>query len=365
MITNKIMFSTIRVKWSFYFFFLLFALSLLFSGCQKESEEIEPPPIDKIIAPNSAVDKLIRSIALHDGSFDNIIDFSSCTSVVLPVTVLANGHEIRIGSKDEFKLVERILDEFSNDDDKVAIVFPINVITANHETLKVNNGEELKNIIKACKEGGSDDDIECIDFKYPLIFLVYNSANQVASAVTIDDDRQLLIFLNGLDTHDLVGFKFPVILVTRDGQEVIVTNNKQMEDSIENASKNCDEDDDNDFDDDDVDDTALITVLTTGTWKIAYFFDKIDETPSFKNLIFTFNLDGTAVVTTPTSTGSGIWKSYSDSGLLEIEFDFGQEPPFDAIRNDWELVTFSNTEIRLKNSSGGSGSNSILVFEKE
>lgn len=345
--------------------FLLFTvLSFLFSGCQEESEEITPPPPDKVIVPNSKVANLIQQIALNDGSSDNILDNSSCTSLVLPVTVVVNGQEIQINTEDDFKLVERILDEVENDEDTLIIIFPFTVILADHSRLTVNNEEELEDIIEQCTEGGDDDDIECIDFKYPLTFSVYDSNNQVSGVTTINNDQELFEFFDDLDNSQLVAFKFPITVVLSSGEELIINDNSELEDSIENARDNCDEDDDNDHNDDDADDTALIAVLIDGGWEITYFFDEADETSAFENFIFTFNADGTALATDGVSSVNGTWESYGDDGILELEFDFGEETPFEDIHEDWELVEFSNYIIKLRDVSGEDGSVSTLVFEK-
>lgn len=185
--------------------FVLFTVLLfIFSGCQEELEEITPPPSDKVLVPNSAVSNYIQSIALHDGSPDNILDNASCISLVLPLTVVVNGQEIEIDSSDDFIEVENILDEFENDDDSLRIIFPASVKLADHTELIINNSDELEDIGDECTEGGSDEDIECIDFQYPLTFSVYDSQNQLSSVVAIDNDEELFKFLDTIEEADLV-----------------------------------------------------------------------------------------------------------------------------------------------------------------
>ena len=364
MMKNKNIHSKIR-HYSILCPFLLFtAFSFLFSACQEESEEITPPPTDKVILPNSVIATLIQHIALNDGSSDNILDNSSCTSLVLPVTVVVNGHEIHISSEDDFKLVERILDEVENDDDTLTIIFPVTVILSDYSRLIVTNEEQLEDITEQCIEGGVDDDIECIDFKYPLIFSVYDSNNQVSSLVTVNNDQELFEFFDGLSNDHLISFKFPVTVVLSSGEEVTLNDNNELKDSIENTSGDCDEDDDNDHNDDDADNTALIAVLIAGEWEITYFFNETDKTDAFENFVFSFHKDGTALAANGVSSINGTWKSYGDDGFLELEFDFGEETPFDDIQEDWELVEFSNSFIKLKDVNGGDGSVNTLVFEK-
>jgi hypothetical protein len=364
MIKNKTMYSKIRY-YSILFLFLLFtALLFIFTGCQEESEEITPPPSDKVIMPNSVVANYIRRISVHDGSSDNIVDNSSCITALLPVTVVVNGREIKIDSEDGFKTVERIFDEFENDNDTLAILFPVTVKLADHTEVIINNHGELEEIIEQCIEGGNDDDIECLDFQYPLTFSVYHSANQLSDVITINDDQELYEFFDTLEESELVSFKFPVTVILPEGEEIRVNNNDQLEDIIEDTMDDCDEDDDNDYSDDDVDDTALISVLTDGVWEITYFFDDTDETAAFAGFMFTFNADGAALATDGASSVNGTWKSYGDDGLLELEFNFGEEVPFDYIQEDFEVHEFNASVISLKEYNAESEPVTALVFEK-
>lgn len=365
MIKTKTIYFKIRYYSILCLFLLFTALLFIFSGCQEESEEITPPPSGKVIMPNSVVADLIQRIALNDGSSDNIIDNSSCTTLALPVTLVVNGQEIKIDSADDFETVERILDEFENDDDTLRIIFPVTVTISDYTELIINNDEEWEDISEQCTEGGQDDDIECVDFQYPLTFSVYDSDNQLSDVITLNDDQELYKFFDTLNEGDLVSFKFPVMVILSGGEEIPINNNDQLEDFIENAIDDCDEDDDIDHNDDDADDTGLIAVLTNGDWEIAYFFDGKDETGAFADFVFTFKADGTATATNGVSSANGTWKSYGDGGFLELDLDFRNEVPLDNIQEDWELIEFSDATIKLKDVSEVDGTVTTLNFKKK
>jgi hypothetical protein len=278
--------------------------------------------------------------------------------------VVVNGQEITLDLEDDFKIIERIFDEFENDNDTLAILFPVTVKLADHAEMIINNAEELEEIIEHCIEGGNDDDIECVDFRYPLTFTVYHSDNQLSDAITINDDQELHDFFDTLLAGDIVSFKFPVTVILPDGAEMTIHNNDELEDIVEEMANDCDEDDDNDYNDDDADDTALVSALTDGVWEITYFFDDTDETDAFAGFMFTFNADGTGLATDGGSSVNGTWKSYGDDGVLELEFDFGEETPFDYIQEDFEVDEFSASVIKLKEYSVESEPLTALVFEK-
>ena len=84
-------------------------LSVLFLGaCQEDVVIITNPENENAIGTTSPLADLVRNTAMNDGSFDNILDNSSCTSIALPVSVIANQIEITINTVEDYKLVERV-----------------------------------------------------------------------------------------------------------------------------------------------------------------------------------------------------------------------------------------------------------------
>lgn len=346
-------------------FTLSLIVAVFFLGsCQEEVIEITEPQNDTTINSKSPVADLVRKTSLKDGSIDNILDESSCSSVVLPVTVIANGVEVVINSEDDYKLVERIFDESDTDDDVLEFIFPITVILADYTKVTVNNDDELEDLIEDCIEGGSDDDIECLDFVYPLDIAVYDGANQLLDVIVVNNDEELHDLFESLEDNELISFEFPLTLVLIDGTAVTVNNNSELEDLIEDASDDCDEDDDNDYSDDDIDDTELIAILLEGEWVITYFFDEVDETAEFNGFTFVFFEDGSAAATKDGFETEGHWETYGDDGSLEIDLNFGSESPLDELEEDWEVVSYSGTRLELKDDNED-GTTDTLVFEKQ
>ena len=241
------------------------AVSMLFFGaCQEDVVIITNPENENAIGTTSPLADLVRNTAMNDGSYDNILDNSSCTSIVLPVSVIANQIEITINTVEDYKLVERVFDESSTDVDVLVFVFPITVIMADFSEVTASNKEELEDLIEDCVEGGDDIDIECLDFTYPITVSVYDSANQVSDVVTLNNDEDLFKFFEALDENELVSFDFPLIVYLSDSTEVTIENNNELEEIIEEVAEECDEDDDKDYNDDDIDDSVLIDVLLNG-----------------------------------------------------------------------------------------------------
>lgn len=344
-------------------FVLLHVLLLLFSSCQEESEEIVLPSSDKAILPGSLLGDYISRIALNDGSPDNIVDNASCTRLVFPVMVVVNGQEVEIASADDLSTVEGIIDESDNDQDDVRILFPVTVTLTDHTELVINNAEEFEDLADLCTEGGLDDDIECVDFKYPLTISVYDSDNQVSRVISINDDKELFTLFDNLEEGHIASFTFPVTAIVAGG-EMTFTDNHHMEDVIEDYMDDCDEDDDNDHNDDDADDSGLITTLLGGDWKITHYFATTDDTELFADFVITFLDDSTTLSSDGISSISGEWETNGDDGTLVLELELGEEEPFNTMPHKWDVVEFNSALIQLKHLNPEDGSEAAMTLEK-
>ncbi len=344
-------------------FVALLLAVLVLGSCQEEGDELIDPVNGETIAAGSNVAGLIERTALRDGSGDNILDGSSCTSIVLPVTVIANGLEVIVDSEDDFVTLERIFDELDDDEDILEFIFPVTVTLADHTEIVINDEDALEELIDECIEGGSDNDIECLDFVYPLTVNIFDTNSQVGETLTINDDKELYDLIDDLDEDDRLSFSFPITVVRYDGEQLQINSNDELERIIEDARDDCDEDDDNDFDEDDVDDTPLVNVLTDGEWEITLFFDEVDETTDFNGFIFTFNSDKTAIARRGDLEIQGSWSTSGDDGTLELDLDFGDGNPLEELDEDWELIEFDGTIIRLTEEEED-GTDEFLTFER-
>lgn len=338
-----------------------------FGGCQQEVTEIIDTP-EQVITAGSSVADLIQRTSMRDGSDDNIIDNSSCTALVLPITITVNGLEIILDSEEDFVTVEHIIDEFDDDDDVIEIYYPITVILADYTEILINNEDELEDLIDQCTEGGSDDDIECIDFVYPFTVSVFDSENQLSDVITLEDDKDLHDFFDGFDEDEIASINFPITVVLADGTEYSVYNNDELEDFLEDAVDACDEDDDNDHNDDDVDDSDLRSVLLDGEWQITEYYEDYgvgvtDQTYLFNGYVFSFNEDGSASASKNGQTQAGVWSTNGDDGTLELVLNFGLADPFEELEDDWDIIEFDGNMIVLEDLSGD-GTVEYLTFER-
>lgn len=340
---------------------LIFSFTASFFGCQEESQEVITPLPTDTISKESISGLSLNRISQRDGSDDNIIDGSSCTTIVFPFTVIVNGTSIEITSKEDYDLVEDIIDEFENDTDSVAIQFPVDVTLADHTTVKVNTQDELEDLLEDCVEDGLDDDIECVDIAYPITFSIYNDATQQASTVTIENDNELYQFLDDIEETDIVSLNYPVVLILFTGETITVENNQELEATIELYEDSCDEDDDNDYDDDDLDDTDLINTLKQNIWIVSvYDSSGVDKTDLFSSYEINFLNGDILIASDGVEEIEGEWETDGNDVFLELSTEFDTDGNLSLLNNDWLVESFNNEMIELTTEDSETAINVIL-----
>jgi hypothetical protein len=303
-----------------------FAL-LLFTSCQQELIDITEPTQEEALVASSELTSMISATSKMDGSEDNIIDKASCLSIKLPVKVVVNGIEIIINSREDYKLIKAIYDKYEDDIDNLDIIFPILIISSNHDEIEINNKEELENLVKDCRgEDEEDDDIECIDFQYPISFSVYNTQFQVANVVEINNDRELHYFIKRVRNSEVfASLNFPVTMVLADGSTKSVNNNAELAATIREAKDACNEDDNNDYHDTDFTKERLDALLKTCPWVVHEFQrNAASLSDSYREYVIIFKEDNVVKVRARGGdmlTGTWITRVTNHGALIKLEFD--------------------------------------------
>ncbi|EAR02080.1 hypothetical protein FB2170_02315 [Maribacter sp. HTCC2170] len=301
-------------------------MALTFTSCQDEFEKLpEDEAQEQAINASSSTAKLIEDTCSNDGSFDNIVDESSCFNINFPYTVNVNGVELTINSIENLDMIEEIFDALEDDEDVLDIIFPITITMADYAEVTINGIEDLRELAQDCKEGGDDDDIECIDFVYPITMYTFDLNNEETGNIIVESDKDLRRFFAGLDKDDLISMDFPVTLKLYDDTEMVVNSNAEMAAAIENAKELCDEDDDNDHNDDDFTQERLEEYLVECPWLIHEVKrDNQLQTDQYIDYVMNFTEDGAVkVVDREGNELNGTWSTRvaEHKVMLKMEFD--------------------------------------------
>ncbi len=227
------MFETNDLKmknWNLYFFV---GIATLLISCQEEEREFIDPNLDNTVPRNSQLAGLMKNVVTHDGSFDDIVDRGNCFSINLPYTILLNG--------DEF-VINEILDyqKFLGTD-VIEISFPVTITQSDHVEKVVENNTELEIFSNNCKT--DDEDIECIDFVYPMSISTFDSSSNQLKTIEIGHDSQMFNFMSDVSDNISVSINYPIKLVLHNGENVGAQHNSELLSKILDAAPACDEDD--------------------------------------------------------------------------------------------------------------------------
>ena len=331
-------------KYAMYVSLLTIALS--FTACQDEIEEINNGEEPTAITANSSTADLIQRTSSNDGSCDNIVDGTSCYEINFPYTVEVNGITLTIDSEEDIEQIEAIFDSVEDDENLLDIIFPVTITAGDFSEITINGFDELRSLAADCKEDGEDDDIECIDFVYPMTLFTFNVNLEQTSTVEVASDRELRLFFKDLGDDNLISFDFPVTLKLSDETTIVVESNEELAIAIENAKDDCDEDDDDDYNDDDFDQDELNEELIECVWFVTEFKrNDIDQTPQYVNYILNFKEDGTV------STGfngatvvEGTWTTTVGDDGAKLTMEFENSTDFNL---EWDVYDLGDDKIKL------------------
>ncbi|MBC3845598.1 hypothetical protein H8K90_04355 [Winogradskyella echinorum] len=326
-------------------------IGLTFTSCRKEEREFVQAPEDEILGPDSSISLLIQRTVSNDGSLDNIVDRANCFDILFPYSVNVNQQFLTINSFNDLETVECILDEDEDNTDTLDIVFPITIILSDFSEVNIASTSELNNYINNCNgENVYDDDIECIDFQYPIIASIFNTNNELIDTITINGDNELYEFLNDIDENDIVTIEFPITVILSDNSEIIINNLIELETAIENAEDACDEDDDYDYNDDDCDNCTITQVedllVSCTNWEVDKLKrNDIDYDDTYDGYVFNFFNNGTMSVNWNTTTVSGTWVASGSGNNLEVVINVPSLPLCNA---NWILHEVENCSAETK-----------------
>lgn len=294
----------------------LISISIILFSCRQGENIIDEGSETSVIKTDSEVATIVKKIATKDGSADNILDQANCLTVKLPVNVIANGVNLTIEKHEDLEFVEDLFDESNSDTDVVEMMYPIQVIQKDYTVVTLNSKTELDTLRTTCNgENVEDEDIECVDFEYPIDISLFNTVSERSSRETIDDDEQLYSFITNLESSIVADFVYPVKLISRNGGEENINAAEELKRFIDTVGA-CDEDDDNDYSDDnceDCDDETLREFLTRcDEWQTDKLLLNLIIIGIYTTYEFDFNSDGTLEVEggsdhvgTWSATGSG------------------------------------------------------------
>jgi hypothetical protein len=343
---------TLSILENFLLFILVMSL-LITGGCQ---EEITPSVIvdeESTIVPESALRINIQHLVTKDGSEDNVIDKSSCTTVLFPLTGLYQDEETLFNSLEEvLSLGVEALD--------IEWIYPFDVVLADHSEITLSSEEQLEDIQDSCQEGGRDPDIECIDFIYPITLSIFDNQTEKIETKSVTTDKE--VYRTFANTNNIISIGFPIGLEDKAGNQYQAQDNEELLTLIDSHKDSCDEEDVIEFDDGVL--SEMGQILIAADWRVTLLEDGEDLTEQYGSYRLTFKSD-LSVFITGDDEFEGEWELdiFDMMEFLEIGFDT-EDADILRLNEYWEVTSYNNTTIYLE----GEGSNGLktkqLILEK-
>ena len=103
--------------------------------------------------------------------------------------------------------------------------------------------------------------------------------------------------------------------------------------------------------------------ISNGTWRITLFTDSgNDETGDFSGYSFTFGDNGVLTATKAGSSKTGTWNDNNNDFNIDIGEKTDSNKPLGELTDDWDIISKSSTEIKLKDDNNASAE--FLTFQK-
>jgi hypothetical protein len=318
---------------------ILVAIFFLFNACQEE-EKIIVQDTSTNLNRNSSLTTLLERVSQNNTAIDNVIDQTSAFRINFPYQITVNNQTLTIDSVTDYPVVETIINQSNSDNDIISFTYPITISFRDYSSRIITtlNGLEM-----AKNEGEDFSEIDCFSFIFPVNITLYDTNNQIGNVITIDGDEEFADFLINLQGDVFFIINYPITITNQNGNNQVIATNDQLEIAISTATTVCGA---NNGDPD-----GLEEILLQDNWFISLYQDDDDDdddTDEFQGYTFTFNQDNSVSVNIDNIISSGTWQIINDGNTVKLDLTF-TDPNLQSLINDWEILEFSSSFIRLKN----------------
>lgn len=323
------------------------ALMGIFSltSCQNEVDDVQGDNPNTNTS-NSTTANNLKQVSMYDGSSDDSIDGSSCSSIVFPYVAKVNGIQINFISQLSYAQALTILAASNNDTDSVVLQFPLTIKMSDYTEVTVNSQSEYNAIVNTCSqaENSGNAAITTLNINYPITILTFDASLQQTGSVVITTEKQLFTYVSAMNSSEYFSIKYP-INVTLTGESAQQVNSdaefkatvnaaldieSKINVAIENKKK-------------------LETILVNGTFKVNSFVNAgVDSANNYLNTTIDFANDWKVKsMSTLTTVATGTYSVTSDVDVF-LQLDFTGSTNFTVFNNTWKITSFTTSTITLQ-----------------
>jgi len=319
-----------------------------FTSCQSEidNEQGENPNTNSV---NSTTTNSLKRTSMYDGSFDDFLDGASCSSILLPVTAKVNGVQVSVLSEADYQQVISILGQYNDDQDTVALQFPLKVKLSNYTEVTVSSQTEYNAILAACTaaEVSGQSAISSVNISFPITISTFDLSFKQTGSVVIASEQQLFAYMSNLSNTELYAVNYPISATIADGSKVTLSSDAELQAAINAAVK--------------IQEALALAaenikkiepILVNGKFKIESFMRAgVNSAANYKD--FTIDFTNNLLVKATDSLGTAVNGTYAVSSELSVllQLNFSGNASFSQLNNTWKVTGFTATAITLQSTT--------------
>jgi len=321
------------------------------TSCQDEIDNENGDRTNTNNASSPTANNLERS-SQYDGSFDDFLDGSSCSSILLPVVATINNTQITIITQSDYNLVLNILGKFTNDNDTITFQFPISVRLSNYTEVQITNQTEYDALLDACQEAESEGEnaINCLDIDFPITLLTYNLNVDQTGSIVIESSQELYTYMNNFGDDELFSVNYPITATLNNNTVVEITSDADLNTQINECTGVED-----DMAEAEEDADTLETILVESSFKIESFITAGANTANdYANYTIDFANDLSVTAKNNINTAiNNVEGTYAVASEIDVflSLSFSGNTTFELLNNTWKVTSYSNSTITLQSST--------------
>ena len=207
-------------------------LVMVLMSCQEEQLTVVEDQEEAPLALDSQLVGLMRSVSSHDGSLDDVVDRSSCFSIVFPYVCSIEGVEYEVNS-------ELDLQPFT-EYDVLTPIFPITIAYLDHSREVIEDLETYQERIAQCADGSLNNDaIVCVDFEYPVTLALYHSDIANFETIVLNHDLDTFSALELFSDDTIANIEYPILISFPNGGYIEINSNNELKLEIIRYLNSC------------------------------------------------------------------------------------------------------------------------------
>ncbi|MBS3738503.1 MAG: hypothetical protein KGY51_05870 [Psychroflexus sp.] len=209
---------------------IYYILLIFLVGCYND-EGVQTLQSENNAHRNSELTKLVKSISVHNASFDDFIDNTSCFSIKFPYQIQVNSELRNITSEQDIL-------ELSNTE-QIEIVYPVKAIFYNYEEHNIVSGTDFNLVKSVCDENFNIQHNYCLDIQYPIVLKEFNDLTQSFETFQLNTDRQVFRHLENLHDNDIFEIEYPIFLLDSSSNSIRINSNSHFIAVFNESQQNC------------------------------------------------------------------------------------------------------------------------------